>query len=267
MLHSKDTVPPLQSTPLAPPARTVIAPVGIAIAPARATIIALVAVMSFVLFRTMAVAGQEEDSQHVLVWKRLVDLVSTSGRRVSPRTIQRIIRKHPNVLITTTIGDGRWTVLHHACHDGCPSTIIRILVYMGPGAAQMTGDDGSTPLHVACENSGSSCAETISILMDAYPGALVRMNEAGETPVHLACQRESPQVLQLILSQCPSYVLGISGDGWTPLHEASYQDVSIDIIRQMIRMYPKALFMMTEVAYETPLRCACRSPSPSLKLI
>jgi hypothetical protein len=167
---------------------------------------------------------------------------------LSAGEIEEMIRRHPEVLTRTSyIG---WTLLQYACsffgsYRASPST-IRLMVDLCPRAARMpTSHVRVTPLHLACQN--GICMETISILIDAYFEALTDTDNAGDTPLHASFRSGGvlPEVLLLLLSRCPVAVLGMcNAAGRTPLHEACYSGVSLDILRQTIHLYPKALRMM-----------------------
>jgi hypothetical protein len=129
----------------------------------------------------------------------------------------------------------------------------------------------TTPLHWACGTPtiNTSIAK-MRRLIDDNPEALSQANNSGKTPLHLACKHfgESPDILNLLLSRCPRQVLGmIDNAGCNPLHYACIHGLSLDSIRQMIRLYPKALRMTTK--YRTTslhLVCGYQSRS-SLELI
>jgi ankyrin repeat protein len=186
--------------------------------------------------------------------------------------IRRIVRQCPGVLTALNLNErdenGGPTLLHEAFNYGVPASIIRrILLHYGPQAAQaaqMADVFGFLPLHSACENSETS-AETLSLLIGAYPAAMVKVNNEGRTPLHVACEElnHSPKVILFLLDRCPREVIGLPDNrGWTPLHIVCYfgcpcySDLYVDIVRQMIRMYPKALRMLTEDG-ESPLHIAC----------
>jgi hypothetical protein len=96
----------------------------------------------------------------------------------------------------------------------------------------------------------------------------------NDTPLHLACcfLNQSPAILQVLLDRSPVQVLGLQDDGGdTPLHMAYLNRVYVDIIRQMIRLYPKALRMFSKAGNaplhygNTPLRLVGLSPESSLE--
>jgi ankyrin repeat protein len=128
--------------------------------------------------------------------------------------------------------------------------------------------DPETSLYSACRDRNSSINE-IRRLIDADPKALTKQNGAGQTPVHMAYVylNQSTQILHCLLDRCPPEVIGMRNIlGYTPLHIACIHGVSIEIIRRMILMYPKALRMMTKSG-ETALHMACSSPFTSLNVI
>jgi hypothetical protein len=121
---------------------------------------------------------------------------------------------------------------------------------------------GNTALHRACGDRRSTF-EDIQRLIDEDPQALAKPGLYGNTPLHWACMflHQSPDILQVLLDRSPVQVLGMcNGFGQTTLHLACLNRVSIDNLRQMIRMYPKALRMITTYGY-TPLQCASQRAS------
>jgi ankyrin repeat protein len=132
----------------------------------------------------------------------------------------------------------------------------------------MTVEDGETFLHRACRNPRSTLLQ-VQRLVDEDPQALLRRGFHGSTPLHLACKflRHRPAILQLLLDRSPVEVNGMcNGSGLTPLHLACVNRVTVDIIRQMLLVYPKALQIITRYG-ETPLHSACVTRSSSLELI
>jgi hypothetical protein len=125
-----------------------------------------------------------------------------------------------------------------------------------------------TPLHRACEDRASTLQD-IQRLIEENPQALANTDSLGNTPLLLACyfQNQSPAILQVLLDRSPTQVLGMRNRffGYTPLHLALHA-VDINILRQMIHLYPKALRMLTTDGY-TPLYGACRSNVASLELL
>jgi hypothetical protein len=201
----------------------------------------------------MTMASHQEDIQGLR--RRLVADLCSYERRVSLRTIEKAIRRRPEVLAATNAcGD---TLLHIACQRGAPSSMIQMLVDLGPEVAEMIDVYGQTPLHLACQNRRTS-TETLSILIAAYPEALTTRAHFGNTPLNDACYylRDSTAALQLLLAHTPSESLGVRRAGLTPLHLACIHGVSIDVIRQMICMYPRALRMFTNYR-QTLLHLAC----------
>jgi hypothetical protein len=116
-------------------------------------------------------------------------------------------------------------------------------------------DDGRLlPLHRACRNPGSTL-EDIQRLIEEDPQALAMPDADGYTPLHLACcfLNHLPGILQVLLDRSPTEALGMCNhNGYTPLHLTCSHRVSIDIIRRMIRLYPKALRIFNIVG-NTPL--------------
>jgi hypothetical protein len=122
----------------------------------------------------------------------------------------------------------------------------------------MADEHVETPLHRACGDEGSTL-EDIQRLIDDDPQALTKCDWRGFTPLHMACifLPQPSAILQVLLDRSPTEVLGMRNrNGETPLHFSCSRRVSIDIIRRMIQLYPKALRIFDKDGY-TPLYCAC----------
>jgi hypothetical protein len=130
----------------------------------------------------------------------------------------------------------------------------------------MIDTGGHTPLHRACTTFRSTLGD-IQRLIKEDPQTLAKTDSDGRTPLLLACifMNRSPAIVQLLLDRSPIRVLGICDHfGSTPLHHACRHTIlSVDIILQMIIMYPKALRMLTDNG-GTPLHCACVNASLEL---
>jgi hypothetical protein len=132
----------------------------------------------------------------------------------------------------------------------------------------MANADGETPLHRACGDRHAS-VEVFRRLLEENQEALTKKDRSGETPLHLALRyhRDSPMILRLLLDRFPSRFLGITNSGgFTPLHSACLWGVSVEIIRQMVGMFPKALRMLIDYGW-APLHLACYADLPSLEVI
>jgi hypothetical protein len=129
----------------------------------------------------------------------------------------------------------------------------------------MTDSNGQTALHRACRDRRSTSGD-IQRLIDEDPQALAKRDTGGNTPLHMACMflHQSPDILQVLLDRSPVEVVGMcSSPGFTPLHLACRYSVSVDILRQMIHLYPKALRTFN-IEGNTPLHMAGFSPEASL---
>jgi hypothetical protein len=129
-------------------------------------------------------------------------------------------------------------------------------------------NDGGTPLHRFCQY-GNSSVDEIRRLIDEDPEALTKQNNSGQTPLHMACLylNHSPEIMHCLLDRCPPEAIGLRNiNGYTVLHDACARRYSVDIIRRMARIYPKALRMRTNIG-KAPLHMACRSIRPSLDVM
>jgi ankyrin repeat protein len=207
----------------------------------------------------MVASAQEEIHE---VRARLMDAIQKRHTSI----MLKIIRHWPQVL--TEKDDNGSTPLHLACSSGAHPTVIQLLVDWGSKAIEMTNIGGNTPLHMACFRSVTPL-ETLSILIEAKSEALTRGNSLDRTPLHLACQhlRNSPETLWFLLDRSPRSVLSMRDNvGWTPLHVSCFYNVSLEIIRRIIRLYPKDLRMLSKLR-TTPLHISCESSNASREVI
>jgi ankyrin repeat protein len=133
------------------------------------------------------------------------------------------IRKLLNIIPEPAkiIGDCDQYLLHMACTFGASVEVVQILYEINPNIISTSDDDGNLPLHLACKTNSSS--QVIEFLIEKYKVALQIQNSHYHTPLHLAC---------------------------------SNKDSSVDTIRKLVTMYPKAT-KSGDINGELPIHLEC----------
>jgi len=105
--------------------------------------------------------------------------------------------------------DGDYTPLHHACGEGAPLDVMKLLVDLYPEALKLGGKD--LPLHLACARKNPSL-DVLKFLVSAYPPALQVVSKdgcthsvRGGTPVQLVTKsRPSLEVIMFLYDSFPA---------------------------------------------------------------
>jgi hypothetical protein len=130
----------------------------------------------------------------------------------------RRISTHPSE--ATSVGEQGRTPLHVACDHDAPAFIIDALLKANPGAATMVGTSDMNPLHITC-SSQHACLEVVRVLLDGSDDTLTltAMKDVdGDRALHAACRCGAPiQVLEVLLRANPAVVHDRDYEGLTPL--------------------------------------------------
>lgn len=119
----------------------------------------------------------------------------------------------------SVVGDEGRTPLHVACDQDAPPAVIRALLTAHPEAATMVGTSDMSPLHITCSSQRAS-VHVVKVLLDAGPREQVTsMRDVdGDTPLHAACRCGAPtEVLKVLLEANASIVDVRDYEGLTPL--------------------------------------------------
>jgi hypothetical protein len=130
----------------------------------------------------------------------------------------RRISTHPSE--ATSVGEQGRTPLHVACDHDAPAFVIHALLKANPCAATMVGTSDMNPLHITCSSQHAS-VEVVRVLLDQSENKLkvTAMKDVdGDTSLHAACRCGAPiQVIEVLLRANPSLVHDRDYEGLTPL--------------------------------------------------
>ena len=163
-----------------------------------------------------------------------------------------------------------WLLQHNTNHDilssedviilvfkyKAPLYIIKTLLNVLPNPGKIIGDNGQYLLHMACSFGAS--IEVVQILYETNPTIISTSDDYGNLPLHLACKtNSSSQVIDFLIEKY-TVALQIQNSHYhTPLHLAcSNKYSSVDTIRKLITMYPKAT-KSGDINGELPIHLEC----------
>ncbi len=130
----------------------------------------------------------------------------------------RRISTHPSE--ASSVGEQGRTPLHVACDHDAPAFVIRALLKANPSAATMVGTSDMNPLHITCSSQHAS-VETVRVLLNESENKseVTAMKDVdGDTSLHAACRCGAPiQVIEVLLMANPSLVHDRDYEGLTPL--------------------------------------------------
>jgi len=128
------------------------------------------------------------------------------------------ISTHPSE--ATSVGEQGRTPLHVACDHDAPAFVVKALLQANPSAVTMVGTSNMNPLHITCSSQHAS-VEVVRVLLDGCEDAckLTGMKDVdGDTPLHAACRCGAPiDVLEVLLRANPRLVHDRDYEGLTPL--------------------------------------------------
>ena len=131
--------------------------------------------------------------------------------------LYEMIKKHPDLLNWTMDKHGGACLLYIACEMNKISILDTLLLPLHVNE-NLKGDDGQTPLIVACVKGHTDC---VSVLL----GPLIRANvnavaNHGDTALHVASQCNSASCIPLLIDGGAD-VNAVNDEGFTALHIAS----------------------------------------------
>jgi len=163
--------------------------------------------------------------------------------------VVHLLAKRNRSLLTVTNRNGK-TPLHLACEHGAHPKTVMELTSRGPTACDKKDKEGRTPLHCACAVARPN-AEVVEDLLATQPEACEVRDKHGNTPLLIALQNTkcSMEVVRLVVVANPKGAAlrnTMDGSMATALNVAltlRSQDVTAQVLKDLIRAYPKALQM------------------------
>lgn len=157
-------------------------------------------------------------------------------------------------------------VLHCELKAAEPSDhIVERLVSMDTDLLNVTNEQGSVALHVACSNIQFVSFSTLRFIIEKSPQALKMANSLGFLPIHKAVGNykndKCLKAIKYIAEQYPSGLASRTKDGQTPLHIAvsTANLFSVALIEMLVDLYPDALMSQDNYG-QFPLHRAASKP-------
>jgi ankyrin repeat protein len=168
-----------------------------------------------------------------------------------------MITRHLDVL---SVPNGSGTLpLHCLLMNTCSSIeSVQLLLMVSPH--DVSERKGSYALHIECSHQCRS--DVISQLIDLYPDAIREFNHDGLLPIHLVLKNRSSSIasLHIFMNTSADAARQQDRDGNDPLHlECSYQCRS-EVISQLIKLWPDALYKANHAGL-LPLHLVVRNQS------
>jgi len=139
----------------------------------------------------------------------------------------------------TSVGEQGRTPLHVACEHDAPASVIEALLKANPPAVLMVGTSDMNPLHITCSSQHAS-VEVVRVLLDGL--------ENGETKVTAStCTGESNSIdsTRTHVSEATQVRLKVTQmkdvDGDTCLHAACRCGAPIEVLEVLLRANPRTV--------------------------
>lgn len=132
-----------------------------------------------------------------------------------------------------------WLPLHHACANGTPTEVLKILADAYPEGKTAQDNQNRTPLHFyATRKPDNPNAMAANVAMLSDTGAAELPDRGGMLPMHYACAYGTcPQVLKVLAEAYPDSLVAKENKGRTPMHLAmvnAHRDASPGVMRFLL---------------------------------
>jgi len=146
--------------------------------------------------------------------------------------------------------------LHLACRTGADMELLEKLIDIYPAAIDTVDSKGNTLIHVACMQRLLNLELAELLLYRCKPDTVFRANEDGSLPLHLACQHRAPwSVLQLLIDHYPEALVTKDKCGNVPLHKAFQTVTQMPVLVRLAQEDHHAL-AKRNLKKKTPEDCA-----------
>jgi ankyrin repeat protein len=113
------------------------------------------------------------------------------------------------------------------------------------GCITIKDKDGNTPLHSCVEHMVSKLSEVVKMLLEVGPKAAEMADQEGNLAIHSAAERQFPseETLNMLMDAYPEGLKKKDKEGNLPLHSALERgdSMTVSVIRRMLELYPGAV--------------------------
>ena len=120
-----------------------------------------------------------------------------------------------NTTFMTTIDDDGWLPLHRALKSNAPLGSVKLLMRANPAALNVADQNGTYPLHIACE---FSSVNLIKYLVELAGDDLNKVDAKNNSLLHYACRAGNLCALKYLLERNVPSVSERNNDNKLPLH-------------------------------------------------
>ena len=172
------------------------------------------------------------------------------GSNVDIETVRILVEEYPQSLLAID-GDMQFLPIHAILSNPNVHNLQNILAYLierEPSSIySLDGRVNRTPLHIACSNKGVTL-KVFRLVYNAWPEAFtLGSGFFGFHPIHELCfNTELDEIVSLDILRCmfhidPACVRERNFEGGLPIHTAAKYSPSINLCKELIKMYPESL--------------------------
>ena len=172
---------------------------------------------------------------------------------------KKITRNNKNKIVM-------WTELHCLCEKLNVDDILS-RCRSNPEELMERDDHNLTPLHILCL-APMIPFDVVHDMIEVNPTILKERDTHGETPLHICLRNRNVdlKVVKLLIEHCPEALEITNKEGMMPLHVAlrynSKHDMAKDLIRLLVKSYPRALTHHVKMGYPSAAKDSlCQEPS------
>ena len=131
--------------------------------------------------------------------------------------------------------------LHRALSNNATLGAIKLLVKGNPESLQVANNQGSLPLHIACEFSSVKVVQFL-LELNGNDSCLDHLDIEGNSPLHYACRGGSYNTVKYLLGRNASSVSERNADGKLPIHLLC--EAEIDEVGEESTQYVEAIWLL-----------------------
>lgn len=128
-----------------------------------------------------------------------------------PETVKFLLDLAPETIHATNSCNNK--PLHLGCANKAPTGVIDCLIKAAPQVVLQGGYDDSLPIHFACGESGAPL-EVAKLLVNAAPACANAKDANGNRPIHVAsCNGASPDIIEFLIEVAPETLMQKGNQG------------------------------------------------------